>query len=845
VSGDVTLVDFKKRLAGKKSPKPIDPVELYDTLDRAHDKGPLRPAQEAILEEWFGNHQSTRDVIVKLHTGQGKTLVGLLMLQSRLNDGKGPAVYLCADHFLIDQTCEQAKQFGIATCTADNELPDEFLDGSRILVASVQKLFNGLTKFGLHGHSIDINTVLMDDAHICADRIREACRIRIPSEEPAYSALKTLFAADLEQQGTGTYADILNGKRDALLPVPYWAWIAREGEVARILASHASRKSIKFAWPLLKDMLGHCQSAISGAAIEIEPYIAPLSAFGSYSKAKHRVFMSATVTDDAFLVKGLQLKPETITGPLTYQKETWSGEKMVLLPSLINDELDRERIVRGFGKPNSKRKFGLVALVPSFARTKDWEAHGAIIADKDTVWEAVDNLKKGEFEKAVVLVNRYDGIDLPDETCRILVFDSKPYSESLIDLYQEHCRPNSKATLMRTIRTVEQGMGRSVRGEKDYSVIVVVGSDLVRLVREKGSRKYLSSQMATQIEIGLEITSMAKQEIEDGKSPNDAFTSLLRQSLGRDPDWKAFYAEQMDQVAPTGANADVLKVYAQELAAEQSYMAGDYSSASETLQKLLDSGAIEAGDKGWYLQERARYHYLSDRPESQKLQVSAHKMNRLLLRPPTGVTVAKLTIVSHGRVERIAKWVKDFSTYADLNVAVSDVLGRLVFGTKAENFEHALDELSRALGFAGERPDAEWKEGPDNLWALDDTQYLLFECKSEVDVTRAEINKRETEQMNRSSAWFDKHYVGMKVKRVIIHPAAKIESAAAFTHDVEGMRESDLRKFVKACREFFKSFESQNFQDISTTHVQKMINAHQLGTDDLLARYTRKLKDLK
>ena len=59
-----------------------------------------------------------------------------------------------------------------------------------------------------------------------------------------------------------------------------------------------------------------------------------------------------------------------------------------------------------------------MALVPSFARTKDWEAHGANIADKDTVWEAVDNLKKGEFEKAVILVNRYDGIDLPDETCR-------------------------------------------------------------------------------------------------------------------------------------------------------------------------------------------------------------------------------------------------------------------------------------------------------------------------------------------------------------------------------------------------------------------------------------------
>ena len=30
-------------------------------------------------------------MIVKLHTGQGKTRIGLLMLQSQRNNGKGPA----------------------------------------------------------------------------------------------------------------------------------------------------------------------------------------------------------------------------------------------------------------------------------------------------------------------------------------------------------------------------------------------------------------------------------------------------------------------------------------------------------------------------------------------------------------------------------------------------------------------------------------------------------------------------------------------------------------------------------------------------------------------------------
>ena len=129
------------------------------------------------------------------------------------------------------------------------------------------------------------------------------------------------------------------------------------------------------------------------------------------------------------------------------------------------------------------------------------------------------------------------------------------------------------------------------------------------------------------------------------------------------------------------------------------------------------------------------------------LQMAAHKKNRMLLKPQTGVTVTKLTVISQGRMERIAAWVRAFGTYAEMDVTVSDILGRLRFGVNADDFERALDELSRALGFAGERPDKEWKEGPDNLWALDDTRYLLIECKSEVDVKRTDVSKREAERI--------------------------------------------------------------------------------------------------
>ena len=146
--------------------------------------------------------------------------------------------------------------------------------------------------------------------------------------------------------------------------------------------------------------------------------------------------------------------------------------------------------------------------------------------------------------------------------------------------------------------------------------------------------------MAAQIGLGLEIAAMARQEIEDGAEPAEAFYGLVRQCLNRDADWKAFYVEQMGKVRPSGANDQVLRLYAAELAAEEAHQGGDYSSASEGLQKLLDSGAVNIDDKGWYLQEMARYNYRSNRTESQRLPSSGSQKQPL---------VAEAAVRSHCR----------------------------------------------------------------------------------------------------------------------------------------------------------------------------------------------------
>lgn len=833
------MVDFRKRLGSTSGKQPLDPLDIYARLDRASDKGELRRPQEGVLKQWHEEGRSRKDVIVKLHTGQGKTLIGLLILKSKLNEKVGPALYLCPDNFLVEQTALQATQFGFdcETIAAGDELPSRFIESKSILITSVQKLFNGLTKFGLHGQSTKVGAIVIDDVHACINAIRDACTIRLPSSSSAYADLLNLFSGALETQGQGSHADLLNGDYDALLPVPYWDWLDRISDTARIFSGHAARREIKFAWPLVKDMLADCDCLVSGTALEVFPRLPPLGDFGSYASAKHRVFMSATVSDDSFLIKGMGLEPETVQTPLTFA-EKWSGEKMVLIPSLLSDELDRSSIVARFGQPSQGRKYGVVALTPSFKGSEDWKKYGSVLADRDTIHAEIERLRKGDCDASLVVANRYDGIDLPDNACRILILDSRPHGESLYERYLERCLPDTEAVAVRTARTIEQGMGRSVRGEKDYSVVLLIGTNLVRFVRMPESRAFLSAQTRQQIEIGLEVAEFAQEDLQKGMTPAAALDGVLSQCLKRDSGWKDYYVEQMDKIADPSAIPKRLEVFTLELRAETAARQGRYEDAASISQKIGDQHMTTDAERGWYLQEMARHLYRSSKVKSETIQTAAHRKNRFLLRPGSRVGTTIQLPFAQKRVETVLKWVSSHSDPKALVLSVDALLSDLRFGVDADKFESALHRLGEALGFACEQPDKEWKEGPDNLWRIRDDRCLVIECKSEVTLQRAEIHKRETDQMNKSYAWFTKEYPGVQSECVLIIPPKKLADGASVLQPTSVLQKNGLDKVTKNVRAFFGEFFAQDLHNLSEQNIAQALERHQLGVDHLLKRYT-------
>ena len=265
---------------------------------------------------------------------------------------------------------------------------------------------------------------------------------------------------------------------------------------------------------------------------------------------------------------------------------------------------------------------------------------------------------------------------------------------------------------------------------------------------------------------------------------------------------------------------------------------GDSEKAAEVMQKIVDTKCNNDSEKGWYLQSLARYTYNLSHVDSNNLQKSAFRKNYQLLHPKEGLTYKKLAFINENRIKRIKAFINQHDDYEELMLTIENIIDMLTFGIPAEKFEIALQELGSSIGFLSQRPDKEYKKGPDNLWCGVDDKYILLECKSEVLDTRSDVNKHEVGQMNSHCGWFEEVYGDKIVKRILIIPTKNITYHSNFTHSVQIMRKNRLKKLRENVKGFFKEFKNYNINDISDEKIQEFISHHELNIDDLFEKYS-------
>ena len=85
-------MNLLSKLSSSTKAKTIEPREIFMTLpSKAPGYGYPRDVQSEVWKKWF-DIRNEKNVILKMNTGSGKTVVGLIMLQSCLNEEKGPAI---------------------------------------------------------------------------------------------------------------------------------------------------------------------------------------------------------------------------------------------------------------------------------------------------------------------------------------------------------------------------------------------------------------------------------------------------------------------------------------------------------------------------------------------------------------------------------------------------------------------------------------------------------------------------------------------------------------------------------------------------------------------------------
>lgn len=508
------------------------------------------------------------------------------MLQSSLNEGCGPALYVSPDNYLARQVRQQALA-GLGVETLDDPESSAYLAGEAIAVVNIHKLMNGKSVFGGPGSTrarpLKIGAVVIDDAHAAVATTDAQCTVRIPSGSVAYGKLLDMFRGDLEKQSTGAVLDIESGAPGAMVAVPFWALAGRAAQVARILHEIRDEDDLKFTLPFVIDILAICQAVFTTNALEIKPPLPPVGQIESFAAARRRIYLTATLADDSVLITHFDATPSSAQHPITPLSAADLGDRMILAPQEIIPDLPEAAIRRAVRQLADE--VNVVVLVPSKRRVDEWADVANLTAAKDEIEAAVGQLTSGQHVGLVVLISKYDGIDLAGDACRILVIDGLPEAYGGIDRRRATVLGESDAMVSWQLQRIEQGMGRGVRSAEDSCAVLLLGPRLTQLIADPANLARFGPATRAQLELSRQLA----QQLE-GTSLEEIILAV-RQSLNRDPGWIAASRSALAGVTYGPARLDPVAVSIR--TAFNAAATGQYRPAAAQISEVINT----VGDK--------------------------------------------------------------------------------------------------------------------------------------------------------------------------------------------------------------------------------------------------------
>ncbi|MEX8057042.1 helicase C-terminal domain-containing protein [Microbacterium sp. 16-032] len=817
-------MDFDRLSRDLETGSPVEPRELYEQLpSKAAGYGYLRDVQAQILTKWHEEKRAARDIVIKVNTGGGKTIDGLVILQSYLNDGAGPALYVAPSNYLVTQVVAEAGKLGIAVTTDPDSLA--YRAAEKIGVVTAARVFNGRSIFSdarPPGTRVPIGAVVVDDAHAAVDTIRQQLSLAIPRSSNTFDDLLQLFKTDIASQAPEVLLDIQDNRGSGIARVPFWSIRSSIDDMRAALRSYVPANEKDFSHEATRDVLHLCRVVFTRSAVTITPPVPPIGRISSFTSAAHRVFLTATLADDSVLVSHFGADPALVSQPVQPISAGDIGERMILAPQEINSTITADAIRAEVVKLSAS--VNVLVIVPSDRAMEQWPT--ATRANADNLQTVVGQMRDDPKFGLVVVANKYDGIDLPQDACRVLVLDGLPEAYSGDERLESLMNSSFARVDDRQIQRIEQGMGRGVRSNEDHCVVFLIGRRLAQLTVDPRSLERFSPATRAQLKASRAIA----RQMEN--TPLSRVMETVQQALDRDPGWVRYAKSGLRGIAPEPARISTPAVA--ERRAFDRVLLGDTSGGV----KLLREAAASCDDpkrKGQLLEQAGAYVDPVDPVQAQQLLALAREDNIYVLRPLSGIVFTPLNYAGSQADIVAARLTGMYGTPASMRVAVENMLDALVFDPlRTDEFEEAMYELGLFLGFNSQRPERQLNPGlPDNLWALEPGRFWVIEAKT--GATSEFIAKRDVGQLSQGQTWFGNHYSPTDVATpVMVHHSRKLFKDASAIPGMRIIDERVLGELVASVRAYSEGLVPTGWSDIAV--VDRLLEGHGLRPTQLEAR---------
>jgi hypothetical protein len=801
--------------------------ELFKQLDRKATHTSLRPTQLAALEA-LDSQIEQRDVIMKLSTGSGKTVVGLVYAEMMRRRYKGePVVYLCPTTQLVDQVVASGQAIGVPVSTfARAGFPYGALSGESVLACTYDKLFTGGSVF--ESKSIRPSAIVFDDIHAGVERIKKYFTTPVPQE--CYPQLRSLLKPLCESTDAATWAGISTNDPGSTYEVPYWVWASVSKEVAAMLEIESRKEDSKlfFTWKNVARYIELARCCISGVAAEIALQVPPVEEVAAYEGAKHRLFMSASIKDTSALVSVLGCDPNAYTRWIEPKEDEGSGERMILPTSLIDPESKKPEIAIACAL--LAKETNVVVLTSSAAQAKAWMGAGALLSQNKDFDVAIERLKTSTGNY-LVFAQRFDGVDLPDDACRVLVIDGIPSGDRIVDHVDAYRQKDSPEYEVRTVNKFEQALGRAVRSSADYAAVLLVGPDIAAFIGRKSVQAIFEERTRLQVDLGRELAQKAGK----GRPIAAVIAEMAQALLLRNEGWKDAHRARVKVEGRQPRPAALTPFEAAAVGMREAWnfaKAQNFQAAVARLRDASNAPELHRIQKAELLYWVAAYLHHFDPAAAAEAYKAVFSINSKFPRPEK-VADRKFARVT----DQAVAICSIFSTFVSANAAIArldEVKAKVSFGNPAETVEQGLHELGELAGATSNRPEKETGRGPDVLWLFDDCGACI-EAKSE---KTAPIHKSDAAQLALSMTWCEEALTSgtPKPAAVFATNVSSADRAEDVSFGPKLLSEKSLMEIVEGLRKLVLSltFDGPLFTDPAT--VGKKLNELGISGRAILAR---------